>query len=139
MNRESNKWVIIFVIMLSVIITTIMMNANHTDNSISGVTSGINTDNGDTDINWERYPTANINLSDSLQITKSGTYHLAGSLNNGGITIKAGAEGVVRLILDHVFIHNPNGPAIACLSGDDLVIDPGGQHEVAAADANATA
>lgn len=130
MNRESNKWVIIFVIMLSVILTTALMNKDHTDNSISGATSGINTDNGDTDINWERYPTANINLSDSLQITKSGTYHLTGSLNNGGITIKAGAEGVVRLILDHVFIHNPNGPAIACLSGDDLVIELIGKNEL---------
>ena len=134
MDKDANKWVIIFVIILSVLLTTALMNANHNDNSANITTSTIDLDNGDADINWDHYPTANINLSDSLQITKSGTYHLTGSLDNGGITIKAGVEGVVRLILDNVSIDNPEGPVINCLSGDDLVIELVGKNELSDGD-----
>lgn len=130
MNKESGKWVIFFVIMLSVLMTTALMNSNHIDNTANKITNTIDVDNGDTDINWDRYPTSDIALSDSLEIIKSGTYHLTGSLLDGVITVKAGNEGVVRLILDNVSIHNANGPAIACVSGDDLVIELIGENQI---------
>lgn len=130
MDKDANKWVIIFVIILSVLLTTTLMNANHTDNSANIVNNTIDVDNGDTNINWDRFSTANIKLSDSFQITKSGTYHLTGSLDNGSVTVKAGVEGVVRLILDNVNIHNSDGPAINCPSGDDLVIELVGKNDL---------
>ncbi|MBQ3433316.1 carbohydrate-binding domain-containing protein [Candidatus Saccharibacteria bacterium] len=130
MDKDANKWVVIFVVILSVLVTTILMNINHDNQSTSYIASTIDLDNGDTSINWDHYPTANINLSDSLQITKSGTYHLTGSLEDGNITIKAGVEGVVRLILDGVNIHNSQGPTIYCASGDDLVIELIGRNEL---------
>ncbi len=106
------------------------MNNNRDNQSVDNIASTINLDNSDTNINWDHYPTANINLSDSLQITKSGTYHLTGSLEDGVITIKAGVEGVVRLILDNISIHNSEGPTIYCASGDDLVIELIGRNEL---------
>lgn len=123
MDKESNKWVIIFVIILSVLITTALMNANNSDNSVDKISSTVDVDNGDTKIDWSRYPSTDVKLSDTLDITKSGTYHLTGTLEDGGVQIKIGNEDVVRLVLDNVSIHNPSGPAIACHSGDDLVIE----------------
>lgn len=123
MNKESGKWLIFFVVILSVLTTTALMNSNHADNTASKITNTIDLDNGDTEINWDRYPTSDINLSESLQITKSGTYHLTGSLVDGEIAIKADNEGKIRLVLDNVNLHNSNGPVIVCHSADDLVIE----------------
>ncbi len=114
--------------MCSVMLMTVFINSNW--NSGNTIINTIDLDDGDADIDWRHYPTANIELSDSLQITKSGTYHLTGSLADGSVTIKAGIEGVIRLILDNVDIHNSNGPAICCLSGDDLVIELVGQNKL---------
>ena len=130
MNKESGKWLIFFVIILSVLLTTWYMNANHIDNTVNKITNTIDVDNGDTDINWERYPTSDINLSDSIEITKSGTYHLTGSLTDGEIVIKGDSEGKIRLILDNVNLHNSNGPVIICYSADDLVIELVGRNNL---------
>jgi len=99
-----------------------MINNNHTDNSSTKVEGTISTDNGDLKINWDRYKTIDVELSETLTITESGTYHLTGSLDDGLIIVNAG-NGVVRLILDNVNIKNSSGPAIACYSADDLVIE----------------
>ena len=123
MNKESSKWLIVFVVILSVLLMTGLMNANHTDNTANKVTNTIDLDNGDTDIDWDRYPTSNIYLSNSLEITKSGTYHLTGSLIDGEVSIKGDSEGKIRLILDNVNLHNSSGPVIVCYSADDLVIE----------------
>lgn len=117
------KWLIYFVIILSVIITTICLNVNRNNDSVSKITGIIDADNGDTKINWERFPTKEIELTESLNITTSGTYHLTGAIEGGSISINAGVEGVVRLILDNVSITNSDGPAIYCQNGDDLVIE----------------
>lgn len=130
MNKEKIKWVVFSVVVLVVLAIAVMVNIDHIDNSANTVANTIGIDNGDASIDWNRYPTSNITLSDSLEITKSGTYHLTGSLLDGLITIKAGDEGVVRLILDNVSIYNSNGPAIACISGDDLVIELIGENEI---------
>ncbi len=74
------------------------------------------------DVNWGRYPTFDIELSESLTITKSGTYHFTGTLADGQITIDSN-NICVRLILDNVSIHNSSGPAIYSINADELAIE----------------
>ena len=113
---------LVVVVVLICVIATVVLNINHTNDSGTKVEGTISTDNGDLKINWDRYKTVDVELSETLTITESGTYHLAGSLDDGLIIVNAG-DGVVRLILDNVNIKNSSGPAIACYSADDLVIE----------------
>lgn len=118
---DATQFLIIIVVLICVI-TTAVLNINRTNDSGTKVEGTISTDNGDLKINWDRYKTIDVELSETLTITESGTYHLTGSLDDGLIIINAGG-GVVRLILDNVSIKNASGPAIACYSADDLVIE----------------
>lgn len=117
------RWLLLLVIIIAVVITTIMMNNNHSDDNVNKISGSIITDNGDLKINWDKYPTTDIELEETLNITESGTYHLTGTLNDGYISITAPSDAVVRLILDNATIKNSSGPAIACYSADDLVIE----------------
>lgn len=101
----------------------IVLNASHQTGTSSKITGTIITDNGDLKINWDRYPTYEVEITGGYSITESGTYHITGSTNDGIIVIRAGKEAKVRLVLDNVSITNPDGPAIACYSTDDLVIE----------------
>lgn len=93
--------------------------------------SAMDIDNGDLKINWERYNSYEIDLSSTndLAITNSGTYRLKGE-SDQPVIINAGT-GVVKLILDNVTIKNSSGPAIACYSADDLVIELVGDNDLA--------
>ena len=114
-----------------VLVAAIILNAIHTGNYTAQITSALDVDNGDTKIDWSHYPLYDVTLTDTLNISKPGTYHLTGSLADGAININAGAEGVVKLILDNVTIINSSGPAINCTAGDDLVIELVGDSTVA--------
>ena len=127
-SKLDSRWVILLVIIISVVTTTIIMNNEHTNNNATKVTSTIETDNGDLKINWNKYPTTDIELSETLNITDSGIYHLTGTLKDGYINISAQSNDVVKLILDGVNIENKTGPAIVCNSIDDLVIELVGQN-----------
>lgn len=122
LNFDS-RWLLLFIVLFISIGMTLKLNSNHSNNDASQINNTIDADNGDLKINWERYPTNEIELSESLSITSSGTYHLSGSLDDGLVSMNLPSNGVVRLILDNVNITNHNGPAIACYSGDDLVIE----------------
>ncbi|MBQ1373774.1 carbohydrate-binding domain-containing protein [Candidatus Saccharibacteria bacterium] len=122
-RRFDKKWLIAGIIVALIIAIGIVANLISTDNSATKVTGLVDVDNGDLKINWARYTEANITLSDSLTITDSGIYHLTGTLSDGAITIDSGVKGEVKLILDNVSISNSSGPAISCVSGDDLVIE----------------
>ena len=63
-----------------------------------------------------------ITLTESLNITEAGTYHLTGTIENGSITINVGDDDKVKLILDNVSITNQNGPAIYVENADKVVI-----------------
>lgn len=132
------RWLVLLVILTAVFASTLYLNLVHTDNSIDKVSSTIDIDNGDLDIDWNRYPTYDIELSDSLEVTTSGTYHLTGELEDGHIAIRSGAEGKVRLILDNVSINNSDGSAIACYSADDLVIELSGTNYISDGETYAT-
>ena len=80
-------------------------------------------DNGDLNINWNKYQVTDVELSSSVEFTKPGVYHLTGNLYEGLVSIKIDPETPIKLILDNVVIENDDGPAIACYSGDDLVIE----------------
>ena len=122
-KKHTLKWVLGGLALIILLTVAIVINNNHAGNDSSKIIGGIVTDNGDLKINWDRYSTTEIELSESLNITSSGVYHLTGSLADGMITINVGEEGVVKLILDSVSIKNSSGPAIVCYAADDLVIE----------------
>lgn len=126
-----NKWLLIIIIMVAVLTTTAVMNFNHNNGGIVNSTESLDIDNGDLKVNWNKYSTTDIALSESLTITNSGVYHLTGSLDNSSILINAGSNGEVKLILDNVSIKNSSGPAIYCVAGDDLVIELVGENYLA--------
>ncbi|MBR2994280.1 carbohydrate-binding domain-containing protein [Candidatus Saccharibacteria bacterium] len=117
------KWWLAGALIVVVIAIGIVVNINSNDNDPTKITGLINIDNGDLNINWDRYTATNIELTESVSITDSGIYHLTGTLSDGSITVDTGEKGEVKLILDNVGIQNTSGPAINCVSGDDLVIE----------------
>ena len=126
----SKKWTIVgIVILISVLTTTIILNNAHEQSvTESQSTSTLDIDNGDLKINWSRFNSYDIALAgEALSITKSGVYHLTGSLTDQNIVINV-TDGKVKLILDNVTIENSNGPAIACYAADDLVIELVGEN-----------
>ncbi|MBR2803428.1 carbohydrate-binding domain-containing protein [Candidatus Saccharibacteria bacterium] len=130
-NSNTAQWLVLMVVLISVLTTAIIVNnsAPSADPANSAV-SAMDIDNGDLKINWDRYNTYEINLSETenVSITNSGTYHLTGS-SNTPVIVNAG-DGVVKLILDNVAISNETGPAIACYAADDLVIELVGENRL---------
>ena len=124
------KWLIACVLIFIVIIAGILINNHFARNNSSETTGYIDIDNGDTKVNWSRYTTQDIELSAPITITSSGVYHLTGSIADGAVIIDSGVKGEVKLILDNVSIANTAGPAISCVSGDDLVIELIGFNEL---------
>ena len=123
MTRKNTIWYALTgVVLIAVFTAIIYLNDQHATKDTGKAESSIVTDNGDLKINWERYPSYDITLSESLTITQSGTYHITGSLKDQNITINVN-DGKVKLILDDVTIDNSTGPAIACYAADDLVIE----------------
>ena len=120
---------IAFLALVAAIAVALPLNPLRNDESIGDVKESMNIDNGDLKINWQRYPTTEIELEKSLTIQKSGTYHLTGALENGLIKISAG-DGIVRLILDNVSINHDDGPVIYCDSANDLVIELVGDNSI---------
>lgn len=116
------RWIFAGIIIIIALVFAIVANINHIDSTSSKIANTIDADNGDLTINWSRYQTYNIDLSESINITQSGTYHLTGSLADGLINIGV-KDGEVRLILDNVSITNSDGPAIYCSAAEDLVVE----------------
>lgn len=88
------------------------------------LTRGLDIDVGDTEVLWDRYEKFDVELSEDLEIKKSGVYHLTGAVDDGMITVDVGDyRGNVKLILDNVLINNEDGPAIYVKSADDIVIE----------------
>lgn len=126
-KKRSNTALYIIFGLIFLVFLIVALQINNNSNNIDTATSAIDTDNGDLKINWSRYQTYDIELSDTLTISQSGTYHLTGSLSDNNVIVNAGT-GVVKLILDNVAIENSNGPAIACYAADDLVIELVGEN-----------
>lgn len=132
--RESKKfdwrWAVLAIALIGVVVLAVAINLNYNHPAKEASSSNIDIDNGDSKINWNHYQTYDVELSDTLTIASSGTYHLTGSIEDGMINIKITDEAVVRLILDNVSIKNSSGPAIACYGGDDLVLELVGENHL---------
>ena len=122
MRKIDLRLPLIGVILIALIFAAISINNEHSVNDSNQITSLLEIDDRDENIDWERYQTVDIDLEESYHISESGTYHLTGSLDNGFIEINAGV-GKVKLLLDNVNINNATGPAIYCSSADELVIE----------------
>ena len=133
-QREKSKFdwrvLFLFIILIATTIVAVFVNQDVThEDTTKDFLNAIDIDNGDLKINWDHYQTVDIELSESIVINKSGTYHLTGNLQNGSITVDAHV-GEVRLILDNVTINNLAGPAIYCSTAEDLVIELIGENNL---------
>ncbi len=123
-ERDFNyKWIILILVLIIVTGLTSIINLKKDSDSAEKLDGTIAIDNGDEKIDWNRYQTFEVNLNETYTITKSGIYHITGSLNDGSININTTKNDVVKLVLDNVSIKNNSGPAISCLEADDLVIE----------------
>jgi len=120
-NKIDYRLFVVVGILILVLISAVVLSASQNKNLVD-INNDISLDNSDEEIDWNRYQTYEVGLSDSLTITKSGTYYLTGSISDGLIKVDAGVDDV-RLLLDNVSIHNSSGPAIACFSANNLVIE----------------
>ena len=122
-------WILASFALVALLTVAIIINQNHTgSNTSSEVVSAMDIDNGDLKINWNRYTTYDVQLTQTYTITTPGIYHFTGTLDDGAIIVKVSSEDAVKIILDNVTIKNSSGPAIACLTGDDLVIELVGEN-----------
>lgn len=126
------RWLAFGASLIAVLAIAIAINIQYTDSSTGKFARALDVDNDDLKINWDQYPNTDIRLSSTLTdsdltITKSGVYHLTGSLNNKTIAVKS-SNANVKLILDNVTIENSTGPVIACYSADELVIEFTGEN-----------
>lgn len=128
-SRYDIKWVAFGIILIAVIAVAVLLNIRSNDDSATKIANALDVDNGDQNIDWGRYPSFDVELSESYQITQSGVYHLTGSVDDGLITINS-TNAVVKLILDNVTITNSSGPAISCTAADDLVIELVGENYI---------
>ena len=125
------KWVTSGLVLIGLMVglaAFINLNYNHNGDDASNIAGTIDIDNGDSKINWDRYPSYNIELSETYTITSSGTYYFTGTLTDGSIIVKADAEAAVKIVLNGVIIKNSSGPAIACYSADDIIIETVGEN-----------
>lgn len=108
----------------------IMLNNTCNQHDSGNFSGTLDIDNGDEKINWSRFESFEVELkNETVSITKSGVYHLVGSLTDQNITVNV-IDGKVKLILDGVTIQNSTGPAIYCQAADDLVIELVGENSL---------
>lgn len=124
---KDRGWLIAIIILLIAVSVGIWFNNQASETP--AVNGYMDIDDNDIEIDWGKYITKDITLSESLVISNSGIYHLTGSIDNGSIMINAGV-GEIKLILDNVIINNSDGPAIVCQSADELVVELIGENYI---------
>ena len=116
------KWAVLFSALILAMAGAIYLNSLKDEQSSSKLELPLDTSDTEPSINWSNYPTENIILQDSLEITRSGSYRLTGTLEDGIIDINI-PHGQVKLILDGVTINHSSGPVILCRDAETLVIE----------------
>lgn len=112
--------IILLIILIIAVVGIYIYNSIIVSESNKDTGININTTYDDTDIDWNGYETTEIELTDSLTITKEGIYILSGTLN-GSVTVNT--DGYVKLILNGVTITNDSGPAINIENAKKLYIE----------------
>ncbi|MBR3052017.1 carbohydrate-binding domain-containing protein [Candidatus Saccharibacteria bacterium] len=125
------RWLIIVLIIIVAIIATSVANSQYNPDTTTRLETALDIDNGDLKVDWDKYPTTDIELTNSIELTNPGTYHLTGTLMDGVVSVKLADDAPIRLVLDNVTIYNSDGPAIICQEGDDLVIELVGENTLA--------
>lgn len=128
-NRIDFRVVIVVLLLILTLATAIVINIEKSSNNAVDINNDITLDNGDAKIDWSKYQTFDVELSESFTISQSGTYHLVGELSDGLITVNAGTNEV-RLLLDNVSLNNSSGPVIACYSAKNLTIELVGENHM---------
>lgn len=126
-SKESFDFRLLIILPLLIIVVVVAFLLNNKIGYAPVVSDELDIDNSDLKIEWNKYATYNIELEETLNITRPGTYTLSGVLTTGGINIDV-TIGHVKLVLDNVSIKNPDGPAINCSSADALVIESKGKN-----------
>lgn len=125
MNKKKNIIILSIVIIVILGITIYYFNdkskLSSTDTTVDEISTSVNLDTSDEDIDWSKYDVKDITLNDSITITESGVYNLSGEITNGLITINT--DGNVKLNLNGVTITNSSGPAIYVESSNTVVIN----------------
>lgn len=126
-KKHTTRYILSGLALVLILTGAIILNNIHEQSGADRITSALDTDNGDLKINWSRFTSYEIELSDTLNITSSGVYHLTGSLTDANIAVNV-PDGKIKLILDNVTIKNSTGPAIVCYAADDLVVELVGEN-----------
>ena len=131
---KDKKLIIIIAVLVLILIGMIVIavvpfgNKNDSNNTNSTTKTEENLDlnieysTDEKDSNWKDEDYTDVVLTESLNITKAGTYHITGTIENGSITINVGDEDIVKLILDNVSVTNQNGSAIYVENADKVII-----------------
>ncbi|MBR0465214.1 carbohydrate-binding domain-containing protein [Candidatus Saccharibacteria bacterium] len=127
--RPDLRWLIVVIILVPLVIAAVIINNNYPAEDSTKLANALDIDNGDLKINWGQYPTYDINLTEPLTITQSGTYQLTGTLIDGNIKVQA-PNGEVKLVLNDVTIVSPDGPAIIINDADETVIELAGENNL---------
>lgn len=103
------KYIIVIVVILCALVSGLLIiYPNNNKSSKKEEITQINYEQED--IDWSKYETHELELTDSITIKEPGVYYLTGTIKDGLITINT--DGSVKLILKNASITNSNGPAI---------------------------
>ena len=118
-----NKKSLIFIVLIIAIVSVVVIFAiNKTEDKQTDIEVSVNYKDEDIDTNWKDENYEEVILSESLNITKTGTYHLTGTLADGSITVNVGDNDLVKLVLDNVNITCSNSPAINIENARKVII-----------------
>lgn len=121
-NKKNLKYIIIAVALVAIAISIAIISDILKKNNQEQLDMSIEYKEEELDTNWRESSYEDIELNDSISITKSGTYHLTGSIENGNIAVNAGDEDLVRLVLDNVNITCNNFSAINVENAKKVII-----------------
>ena len=123
------KWLLLVAIIILSVTIALILNQKYEDNTAEKLIKPLSVDINDDKTNWNNYPTTHIDLSESLNITESGTFYLTGALEDGMIVVD-NPGGSTRLVLDNVVLRNNSGPVILGRNVKDFVIEIVGENSL---------
>lgn len=125
-NNKNLKYIIIavtlIVIAISIVVISSVFFKENNQEEMANIDVAVEYKEEELDTNWKEASYEDIALSESITISKSGTYHLTGTMENGNITVKAGDEDLVRLVLDNVNITCNDSSAINVENAKKVII-----------------
>ena len=125
MKRKQELIVGVIVVIITIVILGYMLVKNineqkKEENNVTSIDTNIEIDNSDEEINWDKYDTKDLTLTDTITITNGGIYNLTRTITDGMITIDT--NDYVKLVLNNVSITNSNGPAIYIKNAKTVLI-----------------